>query len=319
MLFLAWACSLAGNLIVTRLLIPFLHKLKFGQVIREEGPESHKVKSGIPTMGGIGFIVTPLAVLLVLNPKGYTNFNLIMVVLAFVGYGLVGFIDDFIIVVKKDNEGLKPRYKMLLQSVLAVTFFIMYRNVAPSTVSIPFTHWVLDLKWFYFVLVFVMFTGETNAVNLSDGLDGLSSVLVTCATIPFVYFAIRQNQFDVAMFLVSFLGALLAYLYYNHFPAKIMMGDTGSLAMGGVLASSAMVLKQEIALVIIGGVFVAEAVSVIIQVGYFKLTGGKRFFRMAPIHHHFELRGMKETEVVHMFWAIGAGLALLGILMGVTM
>ncbi|MDD6467869.1 MAG: phospho-N-acetylmuramoyl-pentapeptide-transferase, partial [Erysipelotrichaceae bacterium] len=232
---------------------------------------------------------------------------------------LIGFIDDFIIVVKKDNEGLKPKYKLFLQSVLAVVFYLMYRNVAPSTILIPFFNITIDLGWFYFVLVFLMFTAETNAVNFSDGLDGLCAGLTSMALAPFVLFAVLEQQYELAMFLLALIGALFGYLKYNMYPAKIMMGDTGSLALGGALAASAMVLKQEIALVIIGGVFVVEMLSVVIQVGYFKISHGKRVFKMAPIHHHFELSGFKETQVVMMFWFAGFICSIIGILMGVMM
>jgi len=311
--------SLVIGLIIMPRLIPLLHKLKYGQTIRKEGPQSHMHKSGTPTMGGIEFIIAPLVAVLIINPSCFTNIDFLIVALAFVGYALIGFIDDFIIVVKKDNEGLKPRYKLLLQSALALIFFFVYHDVAPTTVTLPFTTISINLGWLYGVLVFIMFTAETNAVNFADGLDGLCAGLVSLALIPFIVFSLVQQNYDLAIFLVALLGGLIAYLKYNMFPAKIMMGDTGSLALGGVLAASAMVLKQEIALVIIGGVFVMEILSVVIQVGYFKITKGKRFFKMAPIHHHFELSGYSEKQVVRMFWAAGFVLSVIGILMGVTL
>lgn len=316
---LAFGVGLAFSLVLMPILIPYLHKLKFGQAIRQDGPQSHLAKKGTPTMGGIGFVVSSVLAMLVLNIKAFTNINFVIVLLAFLGYGLIGFIDDFIIVVKKDNEGLKPKYKLLLQSILAIVFYLLYRNFAESTVLIPFFNITIDLGWLYFGLVFIMFTAETNAVNFADGLDGLCAGLVVMALAPFILFAIIQKQSDIAMFLLALTGALLGYLKYNMHPAKVMMGDTGSLALGGILAASAMVLKQELALVIIGGVFVAEMLSVVIQVGYFKLTKGKRFFKMAPIHHHFELSGYKETQVVMMFWFAGFVLSVIGILMGVLM
>lgn len=307
------------NLGLTKWLIPHLHKLKFGQTVRKEGPQSHLNKTGTPTMGGIGFIITPLVVMLLLMPQSFTDVKFLIAVLAFVGYGLIGFLDDFIIVVKKDNEGLKPKYKLLLQSVLAIVFFLMYRSLAPSTILIPFVNVTLDLGWLYGILVFLMFTAETNAVNFADGLDGLCAGLVVMALAPFVLFSVIEGEQELAVFLLALMGALFGYLRYNLHPAKIMMGDTGSLALGGVLAASAMILKQEIALVVIGGVFVAEMVSVVLQVSYFKLTHGKRIFKMAPLHHHFELSGYKETQVVMMFWFAGLLLAIIGILMGVMM
>ncbi len=315
----AFALGLIFSLLAYPIAIPLLHKFKFGQAIREEGPESHKVKTGTPTMGGVVFIVTSLLAIAIVDIKAFTNVNFLIVVLAFLGYGIIGGIDDALIIIKHTNEGLKPSVKFLLQSILAIVFFLIYRNSNSSEIIVPFVHSYIDLKWFYFFVVFIMFTGETNGVNLSDGLDGLSSGLVILALVPFVYFCIRSDQQSIAYFLCAVIGSLLGYLKYNWHPAKIFMGDTGSLALGGLLAAVAMVTKEEIALVFIGGVFVIEVVSVIIQVTYFKKTGGKRFFRMAPLHHHFELGGMKETHVVYMFWAVGAVLSLLGILMGAYM
>ncbi|MBQ1342497.1 MAG: phospho-N-acetylmuramoyl-pentapeptide-transferase [Erysipelotrichaceae bacterium] len=316
---LAFVIALVMCLLAYPLAIPALHKLKFGQSIREEGPKSHMVKTGTPTMGGLVFIAASILATLIVIPQSFKEINLIVVILAYVGYSVIGFIDDFLIVVKKNNKGLLPRYKFFMQSVLAVIFYLFYKDVNDSTIIIPFIGKSLDLGWFYMVLVFFMFTGTSNAVNLSDGLDGLSSGLVILATIPFVYFCVRSNNISIAIFLCAVIGSLIGYLRFNLHPAKIFMGDTGSLALGGLLAAVAMVTKEELALVLIGGVFVLEALSVIIQVAYFKATHGKRIFRMSPIHHHFELGGMPETKVVYMFWSWGAVLSLLGILMGVLM
>ena len=316
---LAFAIALGLSLAGYPFAIPLLHKLKFGQAIREEGPQSHMVKSGTPTMGGVVFIIASILATVIVAPKSFGNINLLVSVLAYVGYGIIGFIDDFLIVVKKNNKGLLPRYKFLMQSILAVVFYLFYKDVNDSTIIIPFIGKYLDLGWLYMVLVFFMFTGTSNAVNLSDGLDGLSSGLVILAAIPFVYFSIRSGNVDVAVFLCAVIGSLFGYLRYNLHPAKIFMGDTGSLALGGLLAAVAMVTKEELALILVGGVFVLETLSVIIQVAYFKATHGKRIFRMSPLHHHFELGGMPETKVVYMFWTWGAILSLLGILIGVLM
>ncbi len=299
--------------------INFLRRLKFGQEIREDGPQSHLAKSGTPTMGGIVFILTSLASIFIVGHEAFANTSFLIVVLAFVGYGIIGFIDDFLIVVKKNNEGLKPAIKFLLQSILAVIFYLLYRNVTNSLVIVPFIHTYIDLGWFYIVVVFIMFTGESNGVNLSDGLDGLCAGLMCFALVPFIYFCWRIDETDIAVFLCSVIGSLLGYLHYNKHPAKVFMGDTGSLALGGLLAAVAMVTKEEIALILIGGVFVAEVMSDIIQVGYFKLTHGKRFFRMAPLHHHFEQGGMPEQEVVLRFWLAGSILCIIGMIMGAVM
>lgn len=316
---LAMVLSLGIALIAYPQAIPFLHKLKFGQTVREEGPQSHKAKTGTPTMGGLVFIFSSIISSLIVNFNAIHSVGFLVVLLAFVGYGFIGFVDDFLIVVKKNNDGLKPSVKFLMQSILAVVFYIIYRNVTNSLVIVPFMNVYLDLGIFYYVVVFIMFTGESNAVNLSDGLDGLCAGLVLLALLPFIYFCVRIEEYDIAIFLCAVIGGLIGYLQYNMHPAKIFMGDTGSLALGGLLAAVAMVTKEEIALIFIGGVFVMEAVSVILQVGYFKLTHGKRLFRMAPIHHHFELGGMDEQKVVYLFWTIGAFLSIIGFVMGAFM
>lgn len=313
---LAFGCSLVLTLLVMPKLIPFLHKIKFGQSVRKEGPKSHMAKTGTPTMGGIVFVLVPILVMAILNYKAFLTPEMLIVVFAYLGYALIGFIDDFLIVVKKNNDGLKPSMKFLMQSVLAVIFYFAYTQIAKTTIQIPVLHMTLELGFLYFILIFFMFTCESNAVNLTDGLDGLCAGISLIAIAPFVIFALLQKNNDLAMFLLAVSGALLGYLRFNIHPAKIFMGDTGSLAIGGLLAASAMILKQEILLVLIGGVFVMELLSVVIQVTSFKATG-KRVFRMSPLHHHFELGGMKETNVVLMFWCIGLIFAVVGLWLGV--
>ena len=313
---LAFGCSLVLTLLVMPKLIPFLHKIKFGQSVRKEGPKSHMAKTGTPTMGGIVFVLVPILVMAILNYKAFLTPEMLIVVFAYLGYALIGFIDDFLIVVKKNNDGLKPSMKFLMQSVLAVIFYFAYTQIAKTTIQIPVLHMTLELGFLYFILIFFMFTCESNAVNLTDGLDGLCAGTSLIAIAPFVIFALLQKNNDLAMFLLAVSGALLGYLRFNIHPAKIFMGDTGSLAIGGLLAVSAMILKQEILLVLIGGVFVMELLSVVIQVTSFKATG-KRVFRMSPLHHHFELGGMKETNVVLMFWCIGLIFAVVGLWLGV--
>ena len=313
---LAFGCSLVLTLLVMPKLIPFLHKIKFGQSVRKEGPKSHMAKTGTPTMGGIVFVLVLIFVMAILNYKAFLTPEMLIVVFAYLGYALIGFIDDFLIVVKKNNDGLKPSMKFLMQSVLAVIFYFAYTQIAKTTIQIPVLHMTLELGFLYFILIFFMFTCESNAVNLTDGLDGLCAGTSLIAIAPFVIFALLQKNNDLAMFLLAVSGALLGSLRFNIHPAKIFMGDTGSLAIGGLLAASAMILKQEILLVLIGGVFVMELLSVVIQVTSFKATG-KRVFRMSPLHHHFELGGMKETNVVLMFWCIGLIFAVVGLWLGV--
>lgn len=299
-------------------LIDYLHKIKFGQTEREEGLASHKKKNGTPTMGGLAFIIVPTLVYII--SSFFTPFkldmNTMIILLAFVGYGVVGFIDDYIIVVQKNNEGLKPAHKFLLQSILAVVFFFLYRTSSTTDIWIPIFNVTIDLSWFYFILVFFMFTAETNAVNLTDGLDGLCAGQMVIALVPFVVFALMQGLYNVACLICLVIFALLGYLKFNKHPAQIFMGDTGSLALGGLIAAVAMVLKQEILLIIIGFVFVAEVCSVIIQVTYYKKTH-KRIFKMAPLHHHFEMCGWSEEKVVTRFRLVGVILAVLGLVLGV--
>lgn len=299
--------------------IQYLKKLKFGQVEREEGLESHKQKGGTPTMGGIVFILCSVLVVYILNFSYFQNPYIHLITFAFVGYGLVGFIDDYLIVVRKTNEGLKPLYKYTLQSVVAILFYILAKQFIPefdTIIQIPLLHMNIDLGWFYPVLVYFMFTAESNAVNLTDGLDGLATGLSMVAIAPFIIFAIMTKNIPVAIYAMVVVGALLGFMYFNYHPARIFMGDTGSLALGGLLASLAVLTNQELLLILIGGVFLMETLSVIIQVVSFK-TRGKRVFKMAPIHHHFEMLGWSEQQVVISFWFLGFICGIIGIVLGV--
>ena len=299
--------------------IQYLKKLKFGQVEREEGLESHKQKGGTPTMGGIVFILCSVLVVYILNFSYFQNPYIHLITFAFVVYGLVGFIDDYLIVVRKTNEGLKPLYKYTLQSVVAILFYVLAKQFIPefdTVIQIPLLHMNIDLGWFYPVLVYFMFTAESNAVNLTDGLDGLATGLSMVAIAPFIIFAIMTKNIPVAIYAMVVVGALLGFMYFNYHPARIFMGDTGSLALGGLLASLAVLTNQELLLILIGGVFLMETLSVIIQVVSFK-TRGKRVFKMAPIHHHFEMLGWSEQQVVISFWFLGFICGIIGIVLGV--
>lgn len=304
------------TLCVMPILIPYLHRIKFGQVEREEGLASHKAKGGTPTMGGIVFVLIPIVVLLILDAKAFLDPKMQIVILAYVAYAVVGFIDDFIIVVQKNNNGLSPKLKFAMQSGLAVLLYFLYQRIAPTTLDIPLLNMTLELGPFYFLIIFVMFTAESNAVNLTDGLDGLCAGTVMIALAPMVLFALVQEETSLVVFLLAVVGSLMGYLKFNLHPARIFMGDTGSLALGGLLAATAMILKKELLLIIIGGVFLIEVLSVVIQVTSYKLTK-KRVFKMAPLHHHFEMCGYKETQVVIMFWTLGLVFALIGLWLGV--
>lgn len=314
--FLSIGFALVLTLVIMPVLIPYLHKIKFGQSIRKEGPRSHEVKKGTPTMGGMVFVFVPLLVLALLDIRSFADPKMQIVILAYLGYALIGFIDDFIIVVKKNNDGLSAKMKFFMQSILAVVFFFLYQRIASTSILIPILNMEVELGFFYFVLIFIMFTAESNAVNLTDGLDGLCAGCSLISLSPFVIFALKEQNTSLVILLLAVIGSLLGYLKFNLHPAKIFMGDTGSLALGGLFAAVAMILKQEILLVLIGGVFVAEVLSVMIQVISYK-TRKKRVFKMAPLHHHFELCGYKETQVVLMFWSAAFVLAVIGCWIGV--
>ncbi|HDR6270202.1 TPA: phospho-N-acetylmuramoyl-pentapeptide-transferase [Bacillus cereus] len=302
------------------LFIPFLRKLKFGQSIRDEGPKSHQKKSGTPTMGGIVIYVSMMVTSLIMAIKfNYLGAEVSLLLLVTFGYGLIGFLDDYIKVVKKRNLGLTSKQKLVGQLVIAIAFFLFGKGQAFHTyIMIPGTDVKFELGWAYFVLVLFMLIGGSNAVNLTDGLDGLLSGTAAIAFGAFSIIAVAQEQFGVAIFCMAVVGAVLGFLVFNANPAKVFMGDTGSLALGGAIAAVAILLKQELLLVIIGGVFVMETLSVIIQVISFKTTG-KRVFKMSPLHHHYELCGWSEWRVVVTFWSAGFLLAVLGIYIGVWM
>jgi len=313
-LFLASMISLILMFIAMPNLISFMKNLKYNQVASEYSLEEFKEKAGTPTMGGVAFVVIPVITLFIIYPRFYTNAKIVLVVLTYLGYGLIGFIDDYLIVVKNDNEGLKPAYKFGLQLLLSIVFYIIYSKYATTTVTIPFMNKTVDLGWLYAVLVFFMFTGSSNAVNLTDGMDGLASGCTIFAILPFIYVAIKQDQFYVAVLLAAVAGALLGYLRYNISPAMIFMGDTGSLALGGLLAAVAIVLKKECDLAIIGGVFVLETLCVIIQQVAVRVFH-KRVFRYTPIHYAFKLNGMAEMQVVYVFWLASIIFSGLGIIL----
>lgn len=299
--------------------IRYLKKLKFGQVEREEGLQSHKSKGGTPTMGGTVFILCAIIVVYILNMTSLKNPYIHLLTFAFLGFGLVGFIDDYLIVVRKTNDGLKPLYKYALQSVVAIAFYILAKVFIPqfdTAISIPLLHIEVDIGWFYPILVYFMFTAGSNAVNLTDGLDGLATGLSMIAISVFVIFAIMNKDYEIAIYAMAVVGTLLGFMCFNYHPARIFMGDTGSLALGGFLAALAVLTGQELLFILIGGVFLVETLSVIIQVVSFK-TRGKRVFKMAPIHHHFEMLGWTEQQVVISFWFLGFICGIIGIVLGV--
>lgn len=310
---------LAAFLIVVLLapiFIPILRRLKFGQSIRDEGPKSHFKKAGTPTMGGT---IVLLAVAFTVFKFADHNMEIFLLMLVTLGYGLLGFLDDFIKIFFKRNLGLTAKQKLFGQIVIALIFYYFLVQQGHSTdLHIPIIGIDLPLGWLYLPFIVFLLVGFSNAVNITDGLDGLLSGTSAIAFSAFALLAWRFSEPEIAIFSAAIVGAVLGFLVYNAHPAKVFMGDTGSLALGGAIAGIAILLKMEILLVIIGGVFVLETLSVILQVASFKLRG-KRIFRMSPIHHHFELSGWSEWKVVVVFWLAGLCFAGIGIYIEVFM
>lgn len=291
------------SMLCTGRLIPYLRHKQFGQFIREEGPQAHLSKAGTPTMGGLAMAVgiTAAIILAIILGIGRAG-DLIAVLLSMYAFGAVGFIDDYNKIAKKQNEGLTPRQKLLLQCLfgLLLALFMMYRE--GTSVFVPFLKTRVDMGWLFIPFIVFIEVAMANAVNLTDGLDGLASSQTAIVACTFAVLGIIQEA-PSAMGAAgqAVFGAAIGFLLYNRYPAQIFMGDTGSMALGGVLSATAIVGGMEWLLPIAGAIFVIEALSVIIQVGYFKMSGGKRVFRMAPIHHHFELGGLHESKVVKRF------------------
>ena len=302
------------TVLLSPLFIPFLRRLKFGQSIREEGPKSHLKKTGTPTMGGVMILFSIVITTLVMTGKfSEPTVKTYLLLLVTFGFGLLGFLDDFIKVVLKRNLGLTSKQKLLGQIIISVIFYLIYKhNGFPTEVSLPFGDYSIDLGWFFVFFIIFWLVGFSNAVNLTDGLDGLVSGTAAIAFGAYAVLAWNQSEMEIAIFSVAVVGAVLGFLVFNAHPAKVFMGDTGSLALGGAIATIAILTKLEILLIIIGGVFVIETLSVILQVISFKTTG-KRIFRMSPLHHHYELSGWSEWRVVVTFWSVGLLFAILGI------
>ncbi|MDF2504535.1 phospho-N-acetylmuramoyl-pentapeptide-transferase [Clostridium sp.] len=296
------------------ILIPILHKLKFGQNIREEGPKSHRKKAGTPTMGGIIFIITTAITMFIMKDNIISNNTAIFAFICSLVFGIIGFLDDFLKIVHKRNEGLTAKQKSLLQ-LIASCIIAYYAYVKVGTdIYIPFFRTTLQLNPIVYMIFIVFFlVAITNAVNLTDGLDGLATSVTLLVMTFFAIVAFAWHYYELSIFCGIMAGALLGFLKYNTFPAQIFMGDTGSLALGGAVAGIAIILKLPILVIIVGGIYVLETVSVILQVASFKLTG-KRIFRMAPIHHHFEQLGWHETKVVAVFSIVTVILCLIALL-----
>lgn len=317
-------CLLLGGWFIDR-----LQKMQIDQQIREDGPKTHLVKKGTPTMGGM-LIIFAVVVSTIL----WANLGIVyiwLVLLVTVGFGLIGFLDDYKKLAVKNSRGVSGKTRLAAEIIIAlfVGVILYFKPGFNTQVTIPFFKTVLpNLGWGYIALCVFIIVGAANAVNLTDGLDGLATGPAGICFVTYLLFAYFAGNIKVAHYLQipyvpgagelsvfcgAFMGAALGFLWFNAYPAEVFMGDVGSLSMGGALGTVAVITKQEILLAIVGGVFVMETFSVIFQVGYFKLTGGKRIFRMAPIHHHFELKGWAEPKVIVRFWIISILLALVAI------
>ncbi|OXS78469.1 phospho-N-acetylmuramoyl-pentapeptide-transferase [Domibacillus enclensis] len=310
------AVSFLITVMIAPLFIPFLRRLKFGQSIREEGPQSHQQKSGTPTMGGLVFLLSiVITTLFFVQLFGSIGTETALLLLVTIGFGLLGFLDDFIKVVMKRNLGLTSLQKLIGQIVISIIFYVIYAQQGLST-ELSFGFFSLDLGILYALFVLFWLVGFSNAVNLTDGLDGLVSGTASVAFGAYAVIAWSQGLDETAIFAFSVVGAIIGFLVFNAYPAHVFMGDTGSLALGGAIAVLSILTKFEFLLLLIGIVFVAETLSVILQVWSFK-TRGKRIFRMSPLHHHFELGGWSEWRVVVTFWSVGIVAAAIGVWIGV--
>jgi len=329
----AWAAitALFISLVVGSFIIGKLRQLQIGEEIRTDGPQTHLKKAGTPTMGGL--IVLAAVIVPTLLWARLNNTSVLLILLSTVWMGCVGFLDDYLKVVKKMKKGLIARYKLIGQLILgliigSILYFSQQAADFNTLSTLPFfKNYEIDFGYFYIPMVIFVITATSNAVNMTDGLDGLAIGLVGISALAWGAIAYVSGRVDfsdylniiylpeaseLVVFCAALVGASLGFLWYNSYPAKVFMGDTGSLALGGAVGTLAILLKKELLLLIIGGVFVAETLSVIIQVGYYKYTK-KRIFRMAPLHHHFELKGWEEPRVVVRFWIIGILLTLLSL------
>lgn len=308
--------AMIGFLIVIILgpiFIPMLARFKFGQTVRDEGPQSHLAKNGTPTMGGVMMIV---AILITGLTRATISKGLIVGLICIVGFGFVGFLDDFIKIKMKRSLGLKAYQKIILQFALALYIAYYQYSASPSATQlvIPFTNHIINLGIWYIPFMMIFIIGTVNAVNLTDGLDGLASGVTLIVSCFFVLFAVSISNSDVAILAAATAGACLGFLGFNSYPAKVFMGDTGSMALGGAVVAFATLTNYPLIIIIVGFIYLAEALSVMIQVTYFKLTNGKRIFKMAPLHHHFEQCGWPETRVVFVFWIVTVVLCWIGVL-----
>ena len=301
------------------ILIPKLKKMHAGQHVSVFLASAHKQKEGTPTMGGLIFILSTtitILLLIITNKIDYTS-NLLIVLLSFLGFGLIGFIDDFLSLRKKGNEGLTTYQKLFMQVIISVIFFYIYmKNGGQTSWVVGTLHIDVEMGWLYGLFILFVLVGASNAINLTDGLDGLAGGLSAIAFIAFSLISLMVGFEDIGIFSLILVGSLLGFLIYNTHPAKVFMGDTGSLSLGATMGAIAILAHRELTLLVVAGVFVVETLSVIIQTISVQLFH-KKIFLMTPLHHHFEKLGWQETDIVKLFWVVGLLLAMAGIIFGV--
>ena len=316
---LAVMLGFISSALVGLVLVPLLKRMKIGQRISTYMDFAHREKEGTPTMGGLIFIFSTIIVMLFLLFTGRVSFNsdLKIVFFVFVSYAIIGFLDDFLSIKHGKNEGLTVLQKFFLQLIVALVFFYLYMKNGGKTSLIITTLGIhIEMKWLYGIFILFILVGSSNAVNLTDGLDGLAAGLSGIAFIAFSLISLMVGYTDMGIFTLVLTGSLIGFLIYNGYPAKVFMGDTGSLALGAVMGTIAIITHREVTLLIVALVFVIETLSVIIQVFWYK-TFKKRLFLMTPIHHHFQKLGWSEVEIVRTFWVFGFILAMAGIIFGV--
>ncbi len=307
------------------ILIPALRRLKFGQTILEEGPSWHKQKQGTPTMGGVMFVLGIFIAVTIgfsmlnsaapqeaMQDLGDQSLSLAVTLFSAFAFGGVGFVDDYVKVVKKRNLGLKARYKIIAQVIIAAVFLLMQSAIGhvSTWIDIPF-YGILDIGHFYYPLAFLGIIFLVNAVNLTDGIDGLCSSITFIVALGFMFISLTFSLYVNAIFSAALAGGCVGFLFWNFYPAKVFMGDTGSMFLGGAVVGMAWAINRPEILALMGALYIIEALSVVIQVSYFKITKGKRIFKMSPIHHHFEMSGWSEVKIVTVFSLITAGFVFL--------
>lgn len=309
------------ELLVYLIYIPLLKKEKISQAIREDGPKKHLIKYGTPTMGGVIFgifIIFCYLLVLFITKQPIFNYQNLLIIISIIGYGLIGFIDDYLIVVRHNNKGIKPNLKFILQLIVALVIYtILIINNHDSTIN--FFGKIINLSFFYGVFLMFFFSATANAVNLTDGIDGLASgVIITILLGTTIYSYLISNSEILLLSIVSIV-TILGFMFFNINPAKIFMGNTGSMILGGLIACIFTILKIEFLLLIMGCALVIETLSDIIQVSYFKITHGKRIFKMAPLHHHLELLNYSEWQIDLIFWSFNLVMSLIGVILGVRL